>query len=80
MMMKKEIEQRQKFVEHFLDLIDNAPEDFIKEWHKEDPIPFYNLTGVDFKPHLSEGVINLLPPDVKKEYEDLESRYYAKAL
>lgn len=78
--MKKEIEQRQKFVEHFLDLIENAPEDFIKEWRKEEPIPFYNLTGVSFEPHLSEEVINLLPPDTRKEYEELETKYYAKAL
>jgi hypothetical protein len=80
MVMKKEIEQRQKFAEHFLNLIEGAPENFLKEWRKEEPIPFYNLTGVDFKPHLSTEVISLLPPDIRKKYEDLETKYYAKAL
>jgi hypothetical protein len=78
--MNKEFEQRQKFVEHFLEIIEEAPKEFKEKISKAKSLPFYNLTGMNFTPGLSPEIMELLPPELKKECDDIISKYHEKSL
>ncbi len=78
--MNKEIEQRQKFVQQFLELIEEAPVAFKEKIGKAKSLPFYNLTGMNFNPSISQDILELLPPELKKECDDLVLHYHDKTL
>lgn len=78
--MNKELEQRQKFVEHFLEILEEAPKEFKEKIIKAKSLPFYNLTGINFNPGLSQKIMELLPPELKKECDELVTHYHEKSL
>ncbi len=76
--MNIEIDQQQKFTEQFFTLIKDAPQRFKEKWDGE--IRFINPTRTKFIPSFNGNAIDLLSVELRRKFEILRNKYYAKTL
>ncbi len=76
--MNIEIDQQQKFTEQFSALIKDAPQTFKDKWDGE--INFINPTRSKYIPSFNGNTIDLLSVELRRKFEILRNKYYAKSL
>lgn len=76
--MNIEIEQQQKFIEEFNELVKDAPVKFKEKWDEQ--IQFLNPTHQKSMPVFNPGAIDALPIALRDKYELLRRKYYNKTL
>ncbi len=76
--MNIEIDQQQKFTEQFYALIKDAPQNFKDKWDGD--IRFINPTHTKFIPSFNGNTIDLLSVELRRKFEILRNKYYAKSL
>ncbi len=76
--MNIEIDQQQKFIEQFSELIKDAPKSFKDKWDGD--IRFINPTRTKFIPSFNGNTIDLLSVELRRRFEILRNKYYAKSL
>ncbi len=76
--MNIEIDQQQKFQEHFAKLAEGASQKFKDKWDKE--ITFTNPTREKMTPTLNSGALHLLSTELRKKFEILRHKYFEKKL
>ena len=76
--MNIEIDQQQKFTDHFLKLVEDAPLKCKNKW--DNNIQFINPTRTKIIPYFGVGVIDTLSVELRAKFENLRNRYYAKSL
>ncbi len=76
--MNIEIDQQQKFTEQFYDLIKDAPQRFKEKW--DGNINFINPTRTKYIPSFNGNTIDLLSVELRRKFEILRNKYYAKSL
>ena len=73
-----EIEQQQKFIEEFNELVRDAPPRFKEKWDQQ--INFLNPTHQKSMPVFNPGAIDALSVALRDKYEVLRKKYYNKTL
>lgn len=76
--MNIEIDQQQKFTEQFFKLTHDAPQRFKDKWDGE--INFINPTRAKYIPSFNGNAIDLLSVELRRKFEILRNKYYAKSL
>lgn len=76
--MNIEIDQQQKFIEQFYELVKEAPQKFKDKWDGE--INFINPTRSKFIPSFNGNSIDLLPIVLRDRFEILRNKYFSKSL
>ncbi|MBA3674468.1 MAG: hypothetical protein H0W75_05840 [Chitinophagaceae bacterium] len=76
--MNIEIDQQQKFIEEFYELVQDAPQRFKDKW--DGNIKFINPTHTKFIPSFNGNTIDLLSVELRNKFEILRNRYYEKSL
>jgi hypothetical protein len=76
--MNIEIDQQQKFTEQFAKLVEDAPQRFKDKWDGE--IRFVNPTRIKSIPSFNGNSIDLLSVELRRKFEILRNKYYAKTL
>jgi len=76
--MNIEIDQQQKFIEEFYELVHDAPQRFKDKW--DGTIKFINPTHTKFIPSFNGNTIDLLSVELRNKFEILRNRYYEKSL
>jgi hypothetical protein len=76
--MNIEIDQQQKFTEHFLKMVHDAPQRFKDKW--DGNVNFINPTHSKFIPSFNGNSIELLSVELRNKYEILRNKYYEKSL
>ncbi len=76
--MNIEIEQQQKFTEHFSKMVQDAPKRFKDKW--DGNIRFINPTRTKFIPSFNGNSIDLLSVELRNKFEILRNKYYTKSL
>ncbi len=76
--MNIEINQQQKFIEEFYELVQDAPQRFKDKW--DGNIKFINPTHTKFIPSFNGNTIDLLSVELRNKFEILRNRYYEKSL
>ena len=76
--MNIEIDQQQKFTEEFLALTKDAPQKFKDKW--DGNIHFINPTRTKYIPSFNGNTIDLLSVELRRKFEILRNKYYAKSL
>jgi hypothetical protein len=76
--MNIEIDQQQKFTEHFLKMVHDAPQRFKDKW--DGNVNFINPTHSKFIPSFNGNSIELLSVELRNKFEILRNKYYEKSL
>jgi hypothetical protein len=76
--MNIEIDQQQKFIEEFYELVQDAPQRFKDKW--DGNIKFINPTHTKSIPSFNGNTIDLLSVELRNKFEILRNRYYEKSL
>ena len=76
--MNIEIDQQQKFIEQFYELVKEAPQKFKDKWDGD--INFINPTRSKFIPSFNGNSIDLLPIVLRDRFEILRNKYFSKSL
>ncbi len=76
--MNIEIDQQQKFAEQFSKLAEGASQKFKDKWDND--ISFINPTHEKMIPAFNTGAIHLLSVELRKKFEILREKYFAKSL